>query len=377
MKNILILFSLFAVVSCNNSKEKNVKNVDSETTKFYVGTYTGNDSKSEGIYTYQMDGDGMLSMIGLAAEATSPSFLRATKNGKYLVAVNEVNSNNGNGTVESYLIKEDKLEKISTSSSGGAHPCHVSINKSNDIVVANYTSGNVGLLNLDKNGKLSELLDVMNHEGSGPNTERQNEPHAHSAWFRNGGKEVIAIDLGTDDLWLSSVENGKLKPASQQKLSMKPGAGPRHLDFHPNGKFIYVMNELDNTVGLVTIKDDGSLSLGQTYPTLPTDFAEFNKTADIHVSDDGRFVYASNRGHNSIAVFAIDSQTGSLDFVERVSVKGDAPRNFKITPDQKFILVANQNTNNIVSYRRNTETGRLEYINEIEAPKPVCIEFFK
>lgn len=375
MKYPVLLMLTMIFVNCNSSKEKatELPTVD-KTYPFFVGTYTWTDAGSKGIYAYEMSNTGILSKIGVAAHTDSPSFLTKTSDGKYLLAVNEVNSVDGKGTVESYKIDGTSLVKLSTSGSGGAHPCHISTNSQGQVVVANYSGGNVGLLNVSSRGTLSDLLDVEQHKGKGT-TDRQEGPHAHSAWFRPDGKGIISVDLGTNELWFSNIAQNKLTPKDPPRLAMAPGAGPRHLDFHPNGKFIYVLNELDNTVGLLNLASDGSIATEEVYNLLPEGFTDSSKAADIHVSKDGLFLYATNRGHNSIAVFTIDVISGSLTHVERESTRGDGPRNFKLTNDGKFLVVSNQETNNIVSYSRDAKTGMLEFVSEIECPTPVCILF--
>ena len=385
MKYLSIVVLCLSLFSCQNSKtddstEGSIGTSDKSenmTSNFYVGTYTSDkpfdEGGSEGIYEYALDDRGKLTKNRLVAKSDNPSFITKSSDGRFLIAVNEIDSADGEGTVESYLMGEGELKKLSESGSGGAHPCFVATNSAGQVITANYTSGNVGLLNISKNGTLSELLDVQQHDGKGT-TERQEAPHAHSAWFRPDGRGVISVDLGTNELWFSSISNNKFVPSSPNKLAMKNGAGPRHVAFHPNGKYIYVMNELDNTVGLLIIKGD-EIVLGDVTSILPDGFAGESKAADIHVSPDGNYVYASNRGHNSIAIMKVDATTGILKLITTESVKGDGPRSFKISPNGKFLVVANQLSNNIVSFKRNKETGLLSFVSEVFAPTPVCILF--
>ena len=370
------------LVSCNSKKENKPTQVTNaeqeEKTSFYVGTYTNvtsiEEGGSQGIYKYAIDKDGKLSKIGLAAVSNNPSFLAKTADNRYLVATNETSGSSDNGTVVSYEIDGDTLNKKSISDSGGAHPCHVSINKEGDILVSNYTGGNVGLLKISKNGTLSDVLDVQQHEGNGTH-QRQDAPHAHSSWFRPDGKGVISVDLGTNELISSEIEGHTFVKEKTSKLQMKAEAGPRHIAFHPNGKYLYVLNELDNTVGLVSISESGALRMGKAVSMLPKGYTDFNKGADIHVSNDGRFVYASNRGHNSIAIFEVDMKDGSLMLLATESTKGDSPRNFTLALDDNYVLVANQKSNNIVSFSRDKKTGLLSYVDVIDAPAPVCLLF--
>lgn len=370
--NQSILLLLFIILtSCQNKKENTV--TIKKTFPFYIGTYTKGDS--QGIYKYTLYEDGTIKRIGLAAKSENPSFLTFSHNKKFLIAVNEINPEKGTGMVESFLINGDKLTLINKSSSGGAHPCFVTTNKSNFLLVANYTSGNVGLLKLNNKGELSDLLDLQQHTGKG-STERQKSPHAHSAWFDFDDNNIISIDLGTNELWFSHLDTvqKKLLPSNPYKMAMKAGAGPRHLTLHPNNKWIYVANELDCTVTLLQ-KINGQYEKYATVSTLPDGYTKPNTCADIHVSSDGKFVYASNRGHNSIAIFEVNNLNGTLKLIGHESTKGNGPRNFSLSPNEDLLLVANQLTNNIVSFKRNKNTGLLKFKHQIDAPTPVCILF--
>ncbi len=340
--------------------------------QFYVGTYT--DGESQGIYQYELGAKGELKQKGLVAQSENPSFLAIDGGGKYLVAVNEIDRNN-TGTVESYRITQSGLELVNRSTSGGAHPCFVAINEEGYVLTANYTGGNVGLLQLNAEGELSPLLDLQQHRGQGT-TERQEGPHAHSAWFAPTGNQVIAVDLGTNQLWFSQLDpdRQKLIPDDPQTLAMQAGAGPRHLAFHPNGKWIYVVNELDGSVALVEKTGQNGYLIRSRISTLPEGYREPNTCADIRVSPDGKFVYASNRGHNSIAMFQVEEE-GGLKMLGHESTQGAWPRNFSLSPDGNFLLVANQHSNNIVAFSRDKITGGLEYAGQIDAPTPVCILF--
>lgn len=342
-------------------------------TPFYVGTYTG--GQSQGIYKYQLNNDGSLDSVGLAARTPNPSFLAKSHDGQYLLAISEVSAKDNVGFVKSYLVEQDTLVPVSESTSGGAHPCFISVNEEGYILVANYTGGNVALLKMDRQGELSGLLDLQQHEGSNI-TERQRGPHAHSAWFDPVNGNIISVDLGTNDLWISNIDipNQKLTPATPYTLSMNPGAGPRHLDFHPNGKWIYVVNELDCTVSLLEREGSG-YRLGPSYSTLPEGYEGKNTCAHVMVSADGKYLYASNRGHNSIAIFSVNKKSGTLTPAGHQSVQGETPRNFNLSPGDTYMVVANQNSNNIVSFKRNRKTGQLTPVDEIHAPKPVCVLF--
>lgn len=368
--SILFLAILFVGCKTKSSPKKNTQTNNFMT--FYIGTYTKKDSK--GIYKYQISNDGKLSKIGLIAQVTNPTFLTKSKDKKTLFTVGETDDK-GKGIIRAYKIEKDSLQLINKAETGGAGPCFVAINNDNYIVTANYTGGNVGLLKAEKSGKLSPLLYVQQHTGKGTTT-RQEKPHAHSAWFHPTKNEVISVDLGSNELWFSKIDSDKneLVLTKQQKLKMAEGAGPRHLTFHPNNQWIYVLNELNNTISLVKEKND-HYYIDFSITMLPADFIAFSKAADIHISNDGKFLYASNRGHESIVIYEVNPEDGRLKTVGHHSVFGKHPRNFALTPDNQFLLVANQDTDNIVSFKRNVKTGKLTFVDEITAPTPVCILF--
>ena len=371
-KIILLILTLITTLGCQTADKKQIQ--ENKTYSFFVGTYT--DGDSQGIYKYSLQKDGKLSFKGLAAISDNPSFLTKSTDSKFLVAVNEISDKDNVGSVESFLIQGDTLKLINKSSSGGAHPCFVTVNEAGYVLTANYTGGNVGLLKLNSQGELKGLLDLQQHSGSNT-TDRQRSPHAHSTWFSPDGQDIISVDLGTNELWFSKldIEAQKLVPSNSNTLAMEPGAGPRHLTFHPNGKWLYVVNELNGTVTLVEKTITGIYQKKGSVSTLPVDYNKPNSCADIHISSDGKFLYASNRGHNSIAIFKVSTDDGTLALVAHEATRGDGPRNFSLTPDGNFLLVANQHSNNIISFKRNSVTGLLEFIDEIKAPTPVCILF--
>lgn len=359
-------------MSCVTNENSNSK--ESDFYKVFVGTYTN--GESQGIYEYILHKDGTLDSVKLLAETTNPSFLTITKDKKHLIAGSEVNSFDGNGAIELYRLHDDSLEFVNRTNSGGAHTCYVTSNVTGYVMAANYSGGNIGLCKIDETGALTELLDLQQHTGSGSH-DRQEAPHAHSVRFVPNSNEVIGVDLGTNELWLYTIdsESNKLVPTEQVKLVMEAEAGPRHIAFHPKGDWIYVLNELNGTVSLVSKNSEGVYQLLNTISSLPEGFTDYNKSADIHISSDGKFLYASNRGPNNIAIFSIDNATGELAILGFESTHGGEPRNFALSPDQEFLIVANQQSNNITSYKRNKETGLLTFIDEINAPAPVCVLF--
>ena len=380
MKLLKIALVIVLLASCKDKVEKkeNMTAADShskieekkeQNSPFYVGTYTN--GESEGIYEYSLAEDGKLSKEKLVAKTENPSYLHFSADKKYLIAANELTE----GKVSSFKILKDTLEFINKQSSGGMHPCFVVSNDEGFVLAANYSSGSVGLLKLKEDGSLTELLDVHQHKGKGAN-KRQDGPHAHSVWLQPTQNDVIEVDLGTNELWFSKLnsETNKIEPKSNEKLAIAKGAGPRHMAFHPSGKWAYVFGELNNTITVLAINEAGEFKVESTISTLPEDFKEENTGADIHISSDGKFLYASNRGHNSIVIFKVKDD-GNLEVIGHESVRGEGPRNFSLSPDEKFLLVANQYTNNIISFKRDINNGLLTYVDEIKAATPVCILF--
>ncbi|MGB0521597.1 MAG: lactonase family protein [Flammeovirgaceae bacterium] len=367
-------FCLLSLISCDS----NTTSVSEQSTNpvvnhipFYIGTYTDGDSK--GIYKATLTSDGHLKNRILAVQTEQPSFLAKSAEQPYLVAVNETDKEETKGgTITSYRIEGDSLHFISRQASGGAHPCYVSINTQGDVLVANYTGGNVGYLRLNQNGQLSELLAVEQHTGKGT-TARQEAPHAHAVQFLPSGEGIVSVDLGSNELWFSQLQASSIE--TKFKLNMEAGAGPRHIAFHPNQKWLYVINELNSTVGLILKNAAGAYERGSTASTLPEGFTATNLCADIHISSDGKFLYASNRGHHSIATFQINPQNGSLTSLGYTHVQGEWPRNFALSPDENYVLVANQHTNNVVLFKRDQTSGLLSYLEQMEVPNPVCIVF--
>ena len=348
---------------------------------FFVGTYTG--GGSEGIYSFSLNPvTGKLFNCGLAAKIDNASFLALSTNKKFLLAVNETKDehNRNMGYIESFLVntKEHNLKLVNKVSSGGADPCYVSANQANYVLAANYSGGNVALFRLGKSGILSEFVDIQQHFGHGPNKERQMEPHVHSAFFEPLTNRIFVSDLGTDQVavYLLDGTNAKLLKAPFPVIQIAPGSGPRHLAFHPTRKIVYVVNEISNDISVVSLNEDGSFRIIETISTLPVGYDKPSNCADIHISKDGRFLYASNRGHNSIAIFSVDQATGEITMIGLEPTRGETPRNFTLSPNEDFLLVANQNSEDIVSFRRDKASGKLQFADQIKAFKPVCLLFF-
>ncbi|HKU76428.1 MAG TPA: lactonase family protein, partial [Pyrinomonadaceae bacterium] len=294
---------------------------------FYVGTYTTS-GKSEGIYGYQMDGAGALTRF-TSIMSVNPSFLTIDRSKRFLYAVNEVGEfmQKPGGAVSAFAIDPvtRNLRLLNQQATNGADPCHLSVdNRKGTLLVANYTGGNLSVFPLRSDGTLGMVAEVKQHEGSGPK-DQQKGPHAHCIIFDRSERHALAADLGIDKVMIYRFDraSGKLNPANQPFAELKAGAGPRHLSLHPTGKYLYVINELDSTMSAFKYNErEGTLTTIETVSTLPSDFSGTSFCADVHVSPSGKFLYGSNRGHNSIVVFAIDQRTGKLTLVEHVSTEG-------------------------------------------------------
>ena len=344
----------------------------------YVGTYTN------GIFVYSFnDQSGRLVDLKRPALCNNPSFLAISPNKKFLYAVNELDSLDASesGGVSAFRIEPDnKLTFINFVPTHGSNPCHISISPDGKkLVTSNYMSGNLSFFNILADGSLSEMVQRIQHEGKGSFPGRQTAPHAHSSRFDATGKLLYAADLGIDELKIYDIPSGEKMavPHAQPFIRLAPGSGPRHFDFSADGRFIYVINELSSTI-TVLMKYGAEWKQVQTIRTLPKDFKGENWCADIHLSADGRFVYGSNRGHNSIAVFKRDPTSGKLELIETPSVEGNWPRNFTIDPSGKFLLIANQKSNDITVFKIDQLSGRLRYTGfKVPNASPVCLQFHR
>jgi 6-phosphogluconolactonase len=349
----------------------------------YIGTYTA--GKSEGIYLYRLNlASGELKHVSNTKGVVNPSFLALAPSRRYLYAVNEVGDFAGkkSGAVSAFAVDQatGELRLLNQQPSLGADPCYVDVEAGGRFVlVANYTGGNVSVLPARTDGSLGEATDLKQYAGSSINRERQEGPHAHSIVLDQVNRFAYSCDLGTDKIMIFRFDKltGKLLPNEPPWVQVKPGAGPRHLAFDSSGKNLFVLNEMHSTVtAFARDPEKGSLKELQTLSTLPEDFKGTNSSADIHVSPDGRFVYCSNRGHDSIAIFAINPRNNLLTTVGHESTRGKTPRNFAIDPSGRFLLVANQNSDSIVVFRVDQKTGRLVSAGQVaQVPSPVCLKF--
>jgi len=345
----------------------------------FIGAYTSD--KNKGITTARLDlASGELSEMKLGAETPNPTFLELHPSGKYLYAINEIANYEGQraGSICAYSISRGRgeLTLLNRLTTTGPGPCHVGLDRSGKMaMIANYGGGSVASYAIEGDGKLRGPVSFFQHEGSGPNQRRQAGPHAHSFNAAPGNKFAVACDLGTDEVRIYAIDpnTGTLKPHGAAKAA--PGSGPRHFAFHPNGRYGYAVNELASTVTVYTWDAKaGSLSDVQSISTLPEDFKGQTTTAEVRVHPTGRFLYASNRGHDSIAVFSVDPNSGRLSAVERVSVQGRTPRNFHIEASGRWLIAANQQTDNLIVFEIDLATGRLRTTGKgMTVGAPVCL----
>lgn len=350
----------------------------------YFGTYTRGDSK--GIYRSEFDLDtGKLSEAELAAELKNPSFLAIHPDGKHLYAVSEVSDTDGKpvGGVVGFQLDapSGKLQKLNGQSTGGAGPCHLIVDSTGqNVLAANYGGGSVVCLPLKKDGTLGEASSFIQHEGSSVNKSRQSAPHAHSINTDPSNRFAVAADLGLDKILVYAFDpaTGSLKPNDPAFVKTPLGGGPRHFAFHPSGKFAYTNNEiLLSATAFEFNAERGILNPIQTISTVPEGTPlQGNSTAEIRVHPNGKFLYVSNRGPNSIAVYSIEPNTGLLANVGIVPSGGKIPRNFNLTPDGKWLLTAHQDSDNIVVFKIDQETGLPEPTGqEIKVTACVCVRF--
>ena len=347
----------------------------------YVGTYTG--GVSRGIYRFDLDTvSGTASTPELAAETRNPSFLAMHPNGLILYAVNEVGNFGGAlmGAVSAFAVDAvGHLFFMNQEASSGIDPCHLAVDPSGrHVLVSNYTSGTLAVLPFASLGRLSPASAVYDHWGRGPVRSRQEGPHSHAAIFDPSGQFVFEADLGADLIhaYRFDAASGRLTPNEWFGSGLPPGAGPRHLAWNPSGRVLYAINELNSTVTAFHFNAWlGSIEPVQTVSTRPDGFTGPNSAAEIAVLPNGRFLYASNRGHDSLAVFSIDPATGRLTPAGHVSTGGKTPRHFAIDPTNRWLLAANQGSGSITIFRLDAATGQLSEAGRVTVPDPVCLLF--
>ena len=342
----------------------------------FTGTYTRPNSK--GIYCWRYDSSGKLTPLGLAAESTNPSFLAIDSRGRFLYTVNE----NDRGTVSAFAIDRasGKLRALNTVSTKGSGPCHLSIDHSGKwIAAANYGSGSIAVLPIEANGSLGEASAFVQHTGSSVNRERQAGPHAHMAAFTPDNRFLLVPDLGLDrvQVYRFDSQKGGLAANDPAYLKTAPGFGPRHVTFEKNARFVYVLGEMAASVGV--FRFDAQQGKGeeiQAVSMLPEGYSGARSGAEIALDGGGNFLYASNRGHDSIAIFRVDRATGMLTPIGQTPARVKTPRNFSFDPAGAFLLAAGQDSNSVALFRGDSASGRLTAVGEpIDAPAPVSIAF--
>lgn len=352
--------------------------------RVYVGTYTR--GESQGIYTFLLNSlTGEATAPELAAELVNPSFLAFSPNNKFLYAVNEVSDFPGSsgrsaGGVTGFALDalSGKLTKLNSQHSGGAGPCHVVVDKTGKVVVvANYGGGSVASYAVNEDGSLEPASSFIQHEGSSVNPNRQTAPHAHSVNIDANNRFAVVADLGLDKLLVYKLDTatGKLTPNDPPSVSTPAGGGPRHLSFHPNGKFAYSNNEiLPSVTAYKYDAENGLLTPMMTLSSVPEGYNDpGNSTAEVLVHPSGKFLYVSNRGHDSIAMYTINAD-GTLEAIGHESTRGNVPRNFGIDLTGKYLLAANQNSGTIVIFEIDQQTGKLKATgNVVDVPSPVCV----
>jgi 6-phosphogluconolactonase len=343
----------------------------------FVGTYTR--LGSEGVYTLRLNGDtGELTQVSIAGGLENPSFVALDPSGDHLYAVSESSGFNGSGGITAFNVNKStgEMTQINQQSTGGPGPCHLMVDSTDSmVIVTNYSGGSVSAHPISADGSVGEHTTFIQHEGSSINKNRQEKAHAHSVNIDKTNRFAFVCDLGKDQVltYAMDVENAKLSFSST--VDEVAGEGPRHFTFHPTNQQVYVLNELGCTITLYNLGDDGVLAPIQTVPTLPEGWDGENTTADIHTSPDGEFVYASNRGHDSLVIYSIDKSTGKMTFVGHESTQGKTPRNFAITPDGKFLVAENQDSDSIVSFKREDDGTLTPTGSVISVPAPVCLQF--
>ena len=348
----------------------------------YVGTYSR--GRNEGIYVYRMDAySGELFLTSTVGGLGNPAFLTIDPQQRYLYAVDEGEEvpDPPIGAVTAFSIdrRTGELSYINSQPTQGAGPCYVTVDSTSSFVlVSNYYTGNVCVLPI-RDGRLDEAVAVAQHKGSGVNPDRQEGPHAHSINLDQAGHYAFAADLGIDKLVVYELDSSRRKLRFHAEFQAKPGAGPRHFSFHPRGTYAYLINELDSTLTAFSYDGGrGALTELSTISTLPYAFEGESTCADVHASPSGKYVYGSNRGHDSIAIFEVDDNSGTLTLIGHEPTQGKTPRNFAIDPTGTFLLAANQDSGTIVVFRMNDHTGKLTptgYV--IEVPEPACVKVIR
>ena len=368
-------------MSSNTISKKEIMNIPEKPIWIYIGTERQakvGENKSKGIYIYEMNpATGALKYVANSPQIVNPTYLAIHPNKKWLYAVSE--TENGKLCAFSIDSRKGKIYETNTVSSQGDYPCFISIDESGEFVMtANYGSGTVAVYPIDKDGSLKKATSVIKHEGKGPHS-RQEGPHAHMIRPNPYNKLIYAVDLGIDKVICYNLDPNMASLSKNNEYNAKPGAGPRHIDFHKNGKWAYIITELTGTIEACNVDENtGALSSFPEISTLQDNETRYPGSADIHITPSGKFLYASNRGEiNNIAMYSIDQENANLRLIGHQPVKGLTPRNFVIDPSGKFLLVANQDSDNIVTFKIDSNTGKLIDTGiETKVPAPMCLKFF-
>ncbi|RJX37696.1 lactonase family protein [Paenibacillus pinisoli] len=345
----------------------------------FTGSYA--EASDQGLRVFRLDeSSGQLTETGSYAGLKNPTFIHVDAERKLLYSISEGVNADGQkaGEAASFRIdvQEGTLRRISQRLTVAGTTCHIQRDQGNRfLTVTSYHGGMTGLLRIEGDGSIGELADVRQHEGSSVDAERQDRPHPHSSFYSPDGRFLLVQDLGLDVIAVYRLDAEEGKLVAHDTVKLHGGAGPRHLTFHPSGKFAFVINELDSSItSLAYDASEGKLEVLGTVSTLPADYTGENGTAEIAISGDGRYLYGSNRGHDSIVVFGVNPENGSLSLIQHISSGGGHPRHFSLTPNGQYLLAANRDANNIVTFRVDAEKGTLQATGyEAEATKPVCV----
>ena len=349
----------------------------------YIGTYTG--PQSQGIYVYKFSAaSGKLTPLGLAAESTSPAFLALHPNHRFLYAVNEITNYQGkkSGSVSAFSIDRStgKLSLLNVVASGDPSPCHLAVDATGKyVLVANYGVGSVAAFPILADGRLGKATAFLPHSGHSINPKRQEGPHAHSIYVSPDNRFVVSADLGTDQVYVYRFDaaRGTLAPNQPPSAAVPAGTGPRHFAFHPSGKFAYVIEEMGSSLTAFSYNAaQGVLRPLETISTIPKDYKGYNDCAELYIHPSGKFLYGSNRGHDSITAFALDPVKGTPTPIQYVPTEGKTPRSFGIDLTGSYLIAANQGSNTLVVFRIDALTGRLTPTGQKQdVPSPICVVF--
>nr|WP_232242904.1 lactonase family protein [Paenibacillus sp. GSMTC-2017] len=345
----------------------------------FVGSYA--EANENGLHVYTCnESNGELTEINVATGIKNPTFLNVDSDRGLLYSIGEGANEDGKkvGELVSYRIDKNNgaLTLLNRRLTVTSTTCHVQRdNENRHLIVSSYHGGMIGLLRIAEDGSIGQLLDVQQHEGRSVDTEDQDKPHPHSSFFSPDGQFLFVPDLGIDKIVGYTVDKENNKLIRHNEVAISGASGPRHFVFHPNATFAYSINELNSTITVFSYDQvEGELTVLETVSTLPESFVGENSCAEITISKDGRFIYGSNRGHDSIVVFGVKESTGQLSPIQHISVEGGHPRHFALSPNGNYLIAANRDTNNLVTFHVNNENGNLRYTGySIEASKPVCV----